>query len=214
MYFFCSVANDGIEYTIYSGRDKIENETLIRYAWDVDWWFHVSEMSSAHIYLRLPDDKTIDQVPQEVIQDCAQLTKANSIKGNKTNNVRIVFTPASNLLKESHMVAGQVSFKDPSLNRYITIECRNNSIVNRLNKTRIEEFPNLCVQLENRINLLDQKKRRERLLERKKQEELVKKQREENELRSYSSIMALTSTTFTNKDFVGKSLDEVEDDFM
>lgn len=49
--------------------------------------FHVDNLSSAHIYLRLRDDDTWDKIPQDLLRDCAQLTKANSIDGD--------FPPAS-----------------------------------------------------------------------------------------------------------------------
>ena len=49
-------------YTIYMGRDKYENEELIKYGWPEDLWFHVDKMSSAHVYLRLPPGDTIDDV--------------------------------------------------------------------------------------------------------------------------------------------------------
>ena len=41
---------------IYMGKDKFENEDLMKYAWpDTDIWFHVADLSSAHVYLRLPE---------------------------------------------------------------------------------------------------------------------------------------------------------------
>ena len=58
---------------IYMGRDKFENEELIRYGLPEDIWyilfrvkdlkkyylsvfrFHVDDLSSAHVYLRLPE---------------------------------------------------------------------------------------------------------------------------------------------------------------
>ncbi|RLN66767.1 hypothetical protein BBJ29_000055 [Phytophthora kernoviae] len=36
------------------GKDKFENEDLIRYGFLEDIWFHVDDLSSAHVYLRLP----------------------------------------------------------------------------------------------------------------------------------------------------------------
>jgi len=35
------------------GRDKYENEDLIKYMWPEDVWFHVDDLSSAHVYLRM-----------------------------------------------------------------------------------------------------------------------------------------------------------------
>ena len=69
---------------IYMGRDKFENEDLIKYAQHHDIWFHVHNLSSAHVYLRTkePVAKYIE-LSKELIAECAQLTKANSIEGCK-----------------------------------------------------------------------------------------------------------------------------------
>ncbi|KAI5672484.1 hypothetical protein M9H77_12848 [Catharanthus roseus] len=52
-----------------------------------DGWFLVDQMSSAHVYLKLNKGQMIDDIPEGVLEDCAQLVKANSIQGNKVNNV-------------------------------------------------------------------------------------------------------------------------------
>ena len=39
--------------TIYMGKDKFENEELIKHGLPTDVWFHVDKLSSAHVYLRL-----------------------------------------------------------------------------------------------------------------------------------------------------------------
>ena len=44
-------SSDG--HVVYMGRDKFENEDLISYGWEEDVWFHVDDLSSAHVYLRL-----------------------------------------------------------------------------------------------------------------------------------------------------------------
>jgi hypothetical protein len=41
----------------------------------------VDNLSSAHIYVRLPEDQHWESISQELLTDCAQLTKANSIEG-------------------------------------------------------------------------------------------------------------------------------------
>lgn len=38
---------------MYMGKDKYENEDLIRYGVPEDVWFHVDNLSSAHVYLRM-----------------------------------------------------------------------------------------------------------------------------------------------------------------
>lgn len=51
-----------------------------RWGWPEDVWFHVDKLSSAHVYLRLSPNMTIDTIPTELLEDCAQLVKANSIQ--------------------------------------------------------------------------------------------------------------------------------------
>lgn len=81
VFFFTSESKDRQTYYIYMGRDKFENEELIKYGLPTDLWFHVDDMSSAHVYIRLPEDKSFDTIPEEILLDCAQLVKANSIEG-------------------------------------------------------------------------------------------------------------------------------------
>ena len=69
------------DWLIYMGRDKHENEDLIKYGLPVDVWFHVDSLSSAHVYLRLPEGTSIEDIPAETLEDCAQLVKQNSIQG-------------------------------------------------------------------------------------------------------------------------------------
>lgn len=72
--------------------------------------FHVDDLSSAHVYLRLPVGVDMDSVPADTLEDCCQLVKHNSISGNKLNNVGIVYTPWANLRKTASMEVGQVRF--------------------------------------------------------------------------------------------------------
>lgn len=72
--------------------------------------FHVDKLSSAHVYLRLRKNETLDDVPQDVIIDCAQLVKANSIQGCKMNDIDVVYTMWENLKKTQGMEVGQVGF--------------------------------------------------------------------------------------------------------
>jgi predicted ribosome quality control (RQC) complex YloA/Tae2 family protein len=71
--------------------------------------FHVDDLSSAHVYLRLPQGASWEAIPEDALEDCAQLVKANSIQGNKADNLSVVYTPVSNLRKTQSMEVGQVS---------------------------------------------------------------------------------------------------------
>ena len=57
------------------------DEDLIKYAWPQDVWFHVDKLSSAHVYLRMPEGMAWEAIPEALLVDCAQLVKANSIEG-------------------------------------------------------------------------------------------------------------------------------------
>jgi predicted ribosome quality control (RQC) complex YloA/Tae2 family protein len=54
---------------------------LIKYGLEEDIWFHADKLSSAHIYLRMKEGESWESINEEVLIDCAQLTKANSIEG-------------------------------------------------------------------------------------------------------------------------------------
>ncbi|KIK69877.1 hypothetical protein GYMLUDRAFT_151398 [Collybiopsis luxurians FD-317 M1] len=123
---------------IYMGRDKVENEELIKYAWPQDVWFHVDKLSSAHVYLRMPEFMSWEAIPEALLTDCAQLVKANSIEGNKKDNLTVIYTPADNLKKTGDMAVGQVSFHNDKRVKRVHVAKRENPIVNRLNKTKIE----------------------------------------------------------------------------
>lgn len=121
------------------------DEDLIKYGFPEDVWFHVDNVSSAHVYLRLNKGETLDDIHQDVLIDACQLVKANSITGNKMNNIDIVYTTWDNLKKTASMEVGQVSFHYPKLVRKFRVERRINEVVNRLNKTKVEAHPDFQV---------------------------------------------------------------------
>jgi hypothetical protein len=45
----------------------------------------------------MPDGMEWEKIPAALLTDCAQLVKANSIEGNKKDNLTIIYTPGSNL---------------------------------------------------------------------------------------------------------------------
>lgn len=147
---FTFAAADGT--VLYMGRDKHENEDLIKYAWPEDFWFHVDNLSSAHVYVRLaapagPDGAatfrafSLDDIPDAVVRDCAQLVKANSLEGHKKASVVVVYTPASNLRKDGSMAAGQVGFISEKLVRRFVVGERDKETLSRLGKTLVESAP-------------------------------------------------------------------------
>ncbi|KAK3212937.1 hypothetical protein Dsin_017643 [Dipteronia sinensis] len=148
MVFYFKARPEAGDYTIFMGLDKYENEELIKYGFPEDIWFHVDKMSSAHVYLRIHKGQTIDCISEGVLEDCAQLVKANSIQGNKVNNIDVVYTPWANLKKTASMDVGQVGFHNSKMVRTVRVEKRINEVVNRLNKTKVERKPDLKAERE------------------------------------------------------------------
>ena len=111
------------------------------------------------MYLRLRETETWDTIPADLLTDCAQLTKANSIDGNKKDNVTVIYTPWSNLKKSGDMATGQVGFKDQRMVKKVLVETRENPIMNRLNKTKVEKYPDLRQEKADRERELRKKER-------------------------------------------------------
>lgn len=133
--------------------------------------------------------QTIDDIPTAVLEDAAQLVKANSITGNKMNDIEVVYTMWANLKKTPGMEVGQVGFHKEKEVRKIRVAKKINEIVNRLNKTKIEEHPDFRAEKEqrDRSERDDKKKLLREQKDREKEEE--KRKKEEAELRSYSNLM-------------------------
>ncbi|XP_050723187.1 coiled-coil domain-containing protein 25-like [Eriocheir sinensis] len=93
--------------TLVMGADKHENDSLTAQATERVLFFHVDALPSAHVYLQLEPGQRPRDVPAALLQDAAQLCKANSTQGNKLNNVAVIYTPGSNLHKPPKMKAGE-----------------------------------------------------------------------------------------------------------
>ncbi|XP_060265517.1 coiled-coil domain-containing protein 25 isoform X3 [Ovis aries] len=165
------------------------DEDLIKYGWPEDIWFHVDKLSSAHVYLRLHKGEKIEDIPKEVLMDCAHLVKANSIQGCKMNNVNVVYTPWSNLKKTADMDVGQIGFHRQKDVKIVTVEKKVNEILNRLEKTKMERFPDLEAEKECRDHEERNEKKAQIQEMKRREKEEMKKKREMDELRSYSSLM-------------------------
>ncbi|KAG9203931.1 hypothetical protein B5807_09184 [Epicoccum nigrum] len=163
---------------IYVGKDKVENEELIKHGWEEDVWFHVDNLSSAHIYVRLPEGESWEKISEPLLTDCAQLTKANSIEGNKKDNITVIYTPWSNLKKDGSMAVGQVGFKDNKKVKRIHVVSRENPIVNRLNKTKVEKYPDLREEKEARLRELRKRDQGARDARRKEEARIAKERKE------------------------------------
>ncbi|KAG0724325.1 Coiled-coil domain-containing protein 25 [Chionoecetes opilio] len=122
--------------TLLMGSDKHENDHLLAQATDRLVFFHVDALPSAHVYLQLEPGQALRDVPHVLLNDAAQLCKANSAKGNRLGNVVVVYTLGSNLSKTRHMKAGEVGFVCDKEVRKILVSKRDDRIMDRLNNTK------------------------------------------------------------------------------
>lgn len=141
VYIYQVHSDTGDEYSVIIGKDKYENDLLIKYGYRSQnlVWFHTDKYSSGHVYLKLhSQQKSIKDVPKEIIECCLQLCKSRSIKGNKLPQCTIITTPWHNLRKAGYMKPGEVSFK--KTNGVTKIECfaRDNRLLNKLGKSYVE----------------------------------------------------------------------------
>ncbi|WWC89929.1 uncharacterized protein L201_004858 [Kwoniella dendrophila CBS 6074] len=195
--------------TLYMGRDKVENEELLKYGLPTDIWFHVDKLSSAHVYLRHTADQPYgewDKLPQALVMDMAQLVKANSIEGNKKDNITVIYTPFTNLKKSGDMAVGQVSFHSDKLVKRVHVPSRDNAIVNRLNKTKIVKGVDHEAERQERLREEGRKKKAGAIERAKQEQEQRQKWEEEKKARSYDGM-------FTEEAFQEKE-QWSDDDFM
>ncbi|KAF9810312.1 hypothetical protein IEO21_07000 [Rhodonia placenta] len=212
LFFTSAAVNPAV--TLYMGKDKVENEDLIKYAWPQDIWFHVDKLSSAHVYLRMPDGMAWESIPEPLLVDCAQLVKANSIEGNKKDNLTIIYTPADNLKKTGDMAVGQVSFHNDK--RVLHVPKRENPIVNRLNKTKVERQVDHEQERIDRIKVESAVRRADAAQQKKAGAELAKAREYEKAARSYDTLFAAQEQDAEEEEVEApkKSVREWEEDFM
>jgi len=233
MVFFFTCSDPS--YVVYMGKDKHENEVLLKYGFPEDIWFHVDSLSSAHVYLRLPlgsvelsgvKDKeeakqrllaALEQVPSSIVMEMAQLTKENSIEGCKRAAVDIVYTPFLNLRKEEErMETGQVGFKDEKFKFFLKNVERDKEALKRLNRTKEERMVDFEKERSDRET--EDRARRRKLIEEQKlrQKEESRQHAEEKELKTYAALQVLdkTSNVGVSKTGTIEECKEIEEDFM
>ena len=206
MFFFTTAGG----LVLYMGKDKHENESLIKHGWPEDVWFHVDNLSSAHVYLRLPARTDAeapaaaaaasasapasasalrwDALPEALLAECGQLCKANSIEGSKKASVAVIYTPWSNLRKDGSMDVGQVGFVDAQLVRRVHVGERDKDALRRLGATKQESFPDLAEERRRRDAGLKGQQKQEARERAKRDKELEEQRRKLVEERSYDRL--------------------------
>ncbi|XP_014743654.1 PREDICTED: coiled-coil domain-containing protein 25 [Sturnus vulgaris] len=177
--------------------------------------FHVDKLSSAHVYLRLHKGQTMDDIPKEVLSDCAHLVKANSIQGIPKSPQKIPgksLGMVENPRKSSWERVGKSLGihlggwgKNRKKVRTLTVERRPAEQLRRLERTRVERFPDLAAERECR-DREERGRRRQQLQElRRAEREELRRKKELEELRSYSSLMKAENMSSNQVSIPGNS---------
>lgn len=74
---------DILGYKVYVGKNNVQNEFItLKLARKSDLWFHTQKIQGSHVLLRTEGK---DEIPEEVIFECAKLAKENSKAKNGVN---------------------------------------------------------------------------------------------------------------------------------
>lgn len=106
------------------------------------------------------------------------------------------------------MSTGQVSFHNPKLVRKVLVRARENPIVNRLNKTREEKYPDLRAEKE---DFLKQKRQQERKT-RDQKRDVDKQEKREREQLKWQKEHAYDDM-FSEENMAGSSNQDRDADF-
>lgn len=105
-----SIEIDG--FTIYIGKNNLQNDYLsLRMANSNDIWFHAQKIHGSHVLLRNPDNLEIDEIPENVLFNCAKLAKENS-KASNSLNICVDYCYAKYVKKASGSKPGMVIYNN------------------------------------------------------------------------------------------------------
>lgn len=146
-----------------------------------------------------------------------QLVKANSIEGCKKTSVDVVYTEWENLKKTGDMADGQVGFHDNKKVIKVKSVPKNKDIVNRLNKTKREEYPDLAAQREKRDAQMVRIRRERAKAQAKEQAAEKAKMLAEKDARDYKHLFNDEEMTTNNRVKASEDTSaavDFEEDFM
>ena len=105
-----SIIIDG--FTVYIGKNNIQNDYIsLKYANPNDVWFHAQKIHGSHILLRNSENLDLDEIPENVLFNCARLAKENS-KASESLNVCIDYCLAKFVKKASGAKPGMVIYNN------------------------------------------------------------------------------------------------------
>ena len=99
-------------FTVYIGKNNIQNDYIsLKFANPNDIWFHAQKIHGSHILLRNPENLDIDEIPENVLFNCAKLAKENS-KASDSLNICIDYCLAKFVKKASGAKPGMVIYNN------------------------------------------------------------------------------------------------------
>ena len=99
-------------YTVYIGKNNIQNDYIsLKLSNPNDIWFHAQKIHGSHVLLRNPENLELDEIPENVLFNCAKLAKENS-KASDSLNVCVDYCLAKFVKKASGAKPGMVIYNN------------------------------------------------------------------------------------------------------
>ncbi len=99
-------------YTVYIGKNNIQNDYIsLRFSNPNDIWFHTQKLHGSHVLLRNPENLDIEDIPENVLFNCAKLAKENS-KASSSLNIPVDYCYAKFVKKASGAKPGMVIYNN------------------------------------------------------------------------------------------------------
>lgn len=99
-------------YTVYIGKNNVQNDYIsLKFAAPNDIWFHVQKLHGSHVLLKNTENLDIDEVPENILFNCARLAKENS-KASDSLNVCVDYCFAKFVKKASGAKPGMVIYNN------------------------------------------------------------------------------------------------------
>ena len=97
-------------FTVYIGKNNIQNDYIsLKFSNPNDIWFHTQKIHGSHILLKNSENLEIEEIPENVLFNCAKLAKENS-KASNSLNVPVDYCYAKFVKKPSGAKPGMVIY--------------------------------------------------------------------------------------------------------
>lgn len=99
-------------YTVYIGKNNIQNDYIsLKFSSPNDIWFHTQKIHGSHVLLRNSENLDIEEIPENVLFNCAKLAKENS-KASSSLNVSVDYCYAKFVKKAAGSRPGMVIYNN------------------------------------------------------------------------------------------------------